>query len=274
MPVSAKFRAAQRAAAKARKQTAYRKTVIPRSLPQQVKTIMTRASEKKYIDYIPLDSTPASIFLIGSNLSNNDTMFCVNAMQQGTGFYNRIGRKTKTLSIRLKLQFLHNYSNNFTTPYSTGVNGNILRCVLLYDRENTGVIPTFAQIFGLTTQTGATVNTVTDPLQLTHSERYRVLMDKVVVMNPDITPVLGDYDPVSGNSTAAYTCQKRYFIDQYIDVSKQDIVQTYQSTSNPATVADFSSGAIYLVMKALDHQNGVNEIYNNMSTLRIKVSDM
>lgn len=283
MPVTKKFRAAQKAARAVVKRS-YPRLAIARSLPsaqveRAVMNIVRRKSDHKYVDYFcTVDGsqsgpTSARTFFPSANLGNNETMAVINVMQQGTSVFNRIGRKTKVMSMRLKLNFDYVYSNNLTA-YTTGVLRNQIRAVLIYDKENSGVIPTFSQIFGNTNQLGVTTTTLNSPVQTQHSERYIVIMDRLINLNPDITPPLGDYDIGTGVSSAFYTAVKRVSIDQFIDCSKRNYDQFYQSNSNPATVADLSSGAIYLVLKSLDYITDVNMVTCADSYIRVKLSDI
>jgi len=273
MPISAKFRAAQKSAMAVKKGRRYTKTVITRSLPQstvsqQVATALARRSENKYVDY-----PWASVVLNNPGMATNDYIYCINPMQAGAAYFNRIGRKTKTLSIRVKLHLVHKFSNDFTIPYSTGVLGNTLRIAIIYDRENTGVIPPFNSFFGTTDQGGAQTTQMSDPLKLQVSDRYRVLADEIMTFEPHATPVLGDYDPITGNSTATYTNYAFKTWDRFIDCSKKQINQQYQSTSNPATVADLSSGAIYVIFKPNLYSAATNSLTIVEGLARTKVSD-
>lgn len=284
MPISSKQRRAMTVSKQAAKQNARRmrsKPVLTRSMPasafdKRVMDIVARRSEHKYVDFLPTGGAgpvPTQTFLISANLGTNDTIFCVNPMQQGTAYYNRIGRKTKTMSLRLKLNFDYAYSTNLTS-YTTGNLRNQVRVCVVYDRENTGVIPTFNQIFSQTDAQGTTKTLLTTPLGLTHADRFRILLDETLELNPMSTPTMGDYNIGTGATSAVYTTAQAYFLDRFIDCSKKEILQAYQSSSNPATIADLSSGAIYLVLKALDYSVGTNEVYLRDSIVRVKCSDV
>lgn len=248
--------------------------MLQRSLPtssfdRRVLQVLTRKSEAKYVDY-----GWSAVAINDPNLSTSNNIYCINPMQEGSGYFNRIGRKTKTLSIRLKFHFVYKYSNDLTSGYSAGTVGNMLRMVLVYDRENTGVIPEFNKMFGVTDNQGNSTTYLTAPLHMTRTDRFRVLLDEMIVFNPTSTPVVGDYDPITGNTTAAYTCYNTKTVDRWVDCSKKDILQTYQSTSNPATVSDLSSGAIYLVLKPADFNDAVNKLSIATGLARTKVSDL
>lgn len=243
------------------------KMSIPRSIPQsvvnkQVAKAIQKAGESKYVDF-PF----VGVVLDDPNLATNGNIFCINPMQAGAGFFNRIGRKTKTLSIRVKLQFTHKTTDE-TANSTLGQSSNMIRYALIYDRENTGVVPTFNAMFAVTDNQGSLATTLSVPLKLQVADRFRVIADEVLVINPIKTPLY---------VTAATQTQTNYEIhtlDRFYDVSKREFIQSYQSTTNPASIADLSSGAIYLVLKPLIYNSTYNQISINQGSVRTKVSDM
>jgi len=274
MPVTAKFRAAQKSAAAAKRSgRRYSKAVIPRSLPQsinrQVVAAMARNTEFKYVDW---NNSPASSsFTIDANLGTNTTIFCINPMQEGAGFFNRIGRKTKIMSFRIKTDITHLYNLNLAVAPPVVI-GNQLRMVLVYDREPRGVIPTFQQIFAHTDNVGVTTTDFSSSLHLTQADRFRILLDRVVDFDLKAGVTSTDFDAITGATQTGSTYLNYHHIDHYLDVSKRDITQMYTSTTNPATISNLSTGAVYLVLKARQDVATTRLTWQEGS-VRIKVMD-
>ena len=103
--------------------------------------------EKKGVD---IDVSNAAIpFTTGTN----DGILALNLIQQGSGSWNRIGRKTHLKSLRIKGQV--------TFAATRGAASTVLtlpswRAVVVWDTQPSGnALPTFDSIFGITTQSGA-----------------------------------------------------------------------------------------------------------------------
>jgi len=76
-------------------------------------------------------------------------------------------------------------------------------------------------------------------LNFDHTGRFRVLKDTVI----HSSPMAGNNE---GGTTDAVI--NHYPFDEF--VSLRGIQTTYSGTSNPQTIADISSGALYLVVRA------------------------
>ena len=96
---------------------------------------------------------------ITNTTSTNADIYCLNLIQQGTGSWNRIGRKTMLKSVRIKGKF----TNTFQMA-SGDVAGNVIRMILVWDKQPSGnALPSFETIFGTTTQTGTESSNVFAP---------------------------------------------------------------------------------------------------------------
>jgi len=267
MPVSGKQRAAQRLVNKARKTMSYKKPTITRQLQAAVNTAITRRSEKKHIN---VDG--AAIVLSDASMASNTDIYVVNAMREGPSWYERIGKKVQNASVRVRMNIVHEYASHLAA--TIGTFGNFLRWVLIYDREPNGVIPAFNTMFQDVTAQGGTVSTPISSLGLANSDRFRVLADEIVTMNPTAAPVVADYDPITGNTSSTFPCINEYFIDRYVDLSKRKLESTYKSTQATPDITNFSSGAIYLVLKPKQYVLGYNTLTVVSLAVRSKFNDI
>lgn len=113
--------------------------------------------------------------------TNTNHMSLVNGLAAGSGSYNRIGRKAKMHSLRVRGNWRH-----VMGPSGGGVaTGGILRMVVVWDRQPSGAQPTFDTIFGHQTSDGTEVGaTVLAPPKFDNMRRFKVLRDKTFTSAP------------------------------------------------------------------------------------------
>lgn len=188
-----------------------------------------RLAEKKGMDTI-LTLNP-----VISTTTTNASSFVLNLIQQGAGSWNRIGRKVNLQSARLRLSIAHTYN---TVPATGVATGNQLRCVVVWDKQPSGgTIPTFDSIFGKTEQTGTESTTFLDPIRYDNMDRFAVLRDELVDANIN-SQVLGTTNTVTNF----------YSIDEFIKLGNREVV--FSGQSSPMTIADVSTGALYIYFRA------------------------
>lgn len=190
--------------------------------------------EKKGVD------TDVSYTPIINTTNTNAGIFPLNLIQPGTGSWNRVGRKVRLQSIRV-VGVLY----GAIRPDGSGViRNNNVRLTLVWDKQPSGAaLPSFDQIFGVTDQFGAEATPdYTCPPRYDNMNRFKVLKDFTVdlvanYVNP--TGLTPDYKPLA-------------HVDMYLKLKGLETV--FSGQSNPCTIADISSGALYLVQRA--HFNG------------------
>lgn len=165
-------------------------------------------------------------------LSTTATFTILNPVQEGTGFYNRIGRKIQMKSLRIKAQIgiTGNESNLF----------EYLRVMIVYDRQPTGAAPAIADLLQNVDQAGAATTDSKSSLNLNNSDRWLVLMD-----NPIEVPY-ADKDASNWLAQGVFDYVKNEVnIDRFINL--RSLEAHFKSTSNPITEADITTGTLYLV---------------------------
>ena len=180
-----------------------------------------------------LDTNLALAGPISTATASNADSFTLNLVQTGSGYFNRVGRKIYMKSLRIKLVA------NFRSAINTNnIQEASLRCVVVYDERPSGVVPQFDQIFGRTDQTGAETVAVYDPPRPDNLQRFRVVHD--CVMTPR---------SVANNSAATGSYTQNHVYDKYIKLP--GLETTYSGDSNPMTIADVSTGALYIFFRQL-----------------------
>lgn len=141
----------------------------------------------------------------------------LNGVSQGTDYLNRIGRKAYMKSILLRATV--NPASGTSRPI-----GNIVRAVVFWDLQANGAAPVFLDLF----QANADVNT---PLNLTNRDRFRIISDKFIVMNPDTY--------ATGAPTAGNPITRNYKVYRKCN---QEVI--FGGTN--ATVASIQTGSLYI----------------------------
>lgn len=192
--------------------------------------------------------------------NTNDAAIVLNLIRAGTGSWNRIGRKVHMKSLRLKGTARYQYTAQSTT---SNVIGATMRMVVVYDKQpSSGTIPTFDTIFGRTTQDGTESCEFLDNLRFDNTGRFRVLSDKVISCCPTI-------EPPTGGTTNLVLCP--FDFDQYLKINLETI---YSGQSSPMTIADISSGALYIYFRASANSDPTSEWYINNASARLRYMDV
>lgn len=199
--------------------------------------------------------TDISLNPVIATTSTNASSFVLNLVQQGAGSWNRVGRKIHSKSLRI----VGNLQITSAPTVATGVGSeNLIRMVVVWDQQPSGgSIPTFDTIFGITAQDGTeSTPDVTCPPRYDNMDRFRVLKDCTYSNRPAFVSSLG-----SGPASNAVIP-----IDEYLKLSGQETV--FSGQSNPMTIADISTGAIYVYFRTLNNQAFTTGLVDAIARLR------
>jgi len=185
--------------------------------------------EKKGVDFA---LTQAAII---TTTNTNANITGLNLIQNGTGSWNRIGRKIKMTSVRLTGFAVFTARPAVTTGI---VRGGQMRMALVYDKQPSGgAFPTWEQIFGITGQSGTEAGAIFGGTRFDNQSRFEVLRDVIFECNPTA---------VSTGTTPDVVY--KYKIDEYIKLANRETV--YNTTTNPAAITDIASGSLLLCFRA------------------------
>lgn len=215
--------------------------------------LQKNTGEKKGVDLVIAGQAIATT-------NTNGSAFTLNLVQPGSASYNRVGRKIFNKSVRLTGVAQYAY-RPVTTTAST--HGAPLRMVVVWDKQPSGALPTFDDIFGVTLQDGTEQSTVYSPPRYDNMSRFQVLRDKIIECNPDMLAATGG---------TVNNVLPSYHFDEYIKLGNRTTV--YSGQSSPATIADISSGALYVYFRSrLDLTNEAEWSIRDESNARLRYSD-
>lgn len=194
-----------------------------------------------------LDTDLSAIGTVQSSTTGNDDIVVVNLIQQGTGSFNRVGRKVFPQSIRLTAFFrLIQATNTNTSTY--------LKWALVLDRQSSGAaLPNYDAIFAGTAQDGTETSTLFVPIRFDNTDRFRVIKE-------------GKYGLGQGAAFTTGLGGDQVAIDEYINL--KGIETVYNATASPMTIAEISSGALYFVARCTDTTNTTVVLVGGNARLR------
>lgn len=212
------------------------RTNIPRALP--MRPALYRKPELKGMD------TLLNTGAVTDVLTSNADMVVLNLVQQGSGSWNRVGRSIRNKSIRIKGTALCSIN---TPSLSLGANptgkvvSNTMRMIVVWDKQPSGTLPAFNNIFGYTEQDGNESVDLLSGMRFDNTGRFQVLLNKVLDGNAQANGGAYANDPQPYQELA-------YSFDHYIKLGGRETV--FSGQSSPMTIADISSGALYVIFRS------------------------
>lgn len=228
--------------------------------------VVKRPSSKVYVPRQRLGEvkgldTSLSLNPVIATTGTNGSIFVLNLVPPGSASYNRIGRKIYNKSVRVKGSFGLNYAVIATTNDLAGL---FIRCVLVWDKQpSSGSIPTFETMFGTTVQDGTEASNILAPLRYDNMDRFKILKDWTIE-----APVMSI--PSTGGTTNQV--ERSIPFDEYVKLGNRETVYSGQSATQ--TIADISSGALYMVFRAsADTTTSQVVAVNSNSFARLRYTD-
>lgn len=203
---------------------------VPRGPPAILKS---RKGEVKALStsFADADAPGAGVALA---CNTTGTFILLNAIQAGSGFFNRVGNKIEMRSIRFTGQIRSlNVSRSAVADY--------LRVVIVYDRQSNGATPALTDVFQDTDNVGNNHTDSLSGINLNNRDRFAIIMDKRIML-PQATDTAGALTNVFPNS---FQHEKWDTIDEYRKL--KGLVTHYGTSSNPAAIGDIKSGALFLI---------------------------
>lgn len=203
-----------------------RRAVIPSALRSR-----TRFAEIKSVDVV--GSSP--------NFSTQGAFILLNGVQEGSGFYNRVGRKVAMRSL---------YITGFVKPTLSNTGALVQdwnRLLIFYDRQSNGAPPTLSDVLTDYDNAGATTTTALSQINMNNRDRFLILKDERIV-----TPAIG----ISGAAATTNTFAQYDLEDPAVRIKTflklKNLETHYKASSNPAVIGDIATGALFLMVVALN----------------------
>jgi len=198
------------------------------------RAISKRSGELKCVDVTVLGE------IHRHDTSSPEIVSLLNPIVEGTGFYQRIGEKISLRSLRLRLHLVTYFQSSYSNFGQ--VTGEMYRFAVVYDSHPTGEYPLFSDIFASAEPTGGQETYLVSCVNPTKTERFRVLRELFVNVNPPVMPRFSSAEEPNWVDVPT-------LIDEYIDL--QELPTVFKGSgvheSGPAEISDIAAGALYLV---------------------------
>jgi len=225
----------------------------PRLLAPRLPAAQTSSGkELKSCDF-PLQAATPQVNILGLTA----TFICVNTVQEGSSFYNRIGR-------RIQMQSLHVTGDIIDNGTAGGAVGHYLRIMMLYDRQPNGAAPVIGDVLTDYGSQGVTSSTSYSHLNMNNADRFKILRDLRIHIADDSTNTVDNVD----QAIIDYT-NNRVNVNEFIRLGALDV--HYKASSNPGVIGDIASGALWVV--TFGNVASASSPYSFKWTARLRYND-
>lgn len=221
-----------------------RAAILRSRLPGQLRM---KGPEKKSVDL----EGPVNV------ISTTPTFDLLNGIQEGSSFYNRIGRRINMVSLHLRGQII-------VTGLGAGAS-EYLRVMVVYDRQPNGAAPAIADLLLDYNNAGATTTSSFSHINMNNADRFVMLADIPIAIpwNAQVAQ-LGDAGAVMDRT------KNEVNINRFIRL--KDLETHYKSSTNPAAIGDIATGALWLV--TVGNQNAATAGFAVVYTTRLRYHDV
>lgn len=187
--------------------------------------------EYKSVDSIyPSTDTGAVPFAFPSKVAIGTAgIWCLNCVSQGTGAYQRVGRRIRMTSVYIRGQVFHKPDLQLS-PYQNNYTNIGCRLLLIYDRQNNGQAPVWLDMFRSVAIGGPRSDQdYLMPVNLNNASRFLILLDKQMTVQ--------SYGPtnVQGNGQDVKIYKRLNLPTQFFDTST-------------GAYSDISTGALWFLL--------------------------
>jgi len=159
-------------------------------------------------------------------------IYLLNGIQTGAGFYNRVGSRIEMKNLQLNGFLGPNSAATSTTPTN-------LRVLIVYDRQPTGALPVISDILQDRDQLGAASTGGLSHINLDNRDRFSILRDMRWAVPTVTAGVVTGVAPGVGDTWTVNVFMKLKGLGVH-----------YKSSTNPCTIADIATGALYAAFVA------------------------
>lgn len=180
------------------------------------------------------------VFRASMAFNTTGTVTLLNGLIPGTNQWNRIGRR-----VNLKSVLIIGDVNETQTPTTPALFDH-MRLILVYDKQSNGVAPTFANVIALNDNAGNSETSAQGMLNLSNSDRFRILRDWHWKLGADST---------TGSTTTTLPDKEisiQHSPHQFKAFVNLKGLDTHFNTGTAGTVADITTGGLFLLSFGLN----------------------
>jgi len=178
---------------------------------------------------------------------------------QGAAPYNRIGSKILNKSLRLR--------GFISVGSSTTAGQDILRVLVVYDRQTNGAAPSWGDVCEGTSAAGAANSAALAPINMGNRDRFVTLMDWVVYPGCNTAGSITD-SAIPLTASNQPDGQQSFILDRYIKLKN---LETHFG-ANTGGVGDIRTGGIFMFF--VNQNQGADGVHYLNYNARLRFDDM
>lgn len=204
---------------------------VPASL-----TANLSSSELKALDVSLATAAPGGAVL---NFNSTGSIIPLNLVRVGSSFFNRIARRLEMKSLDISIL-------PGSLQVTRSAQEDLLRILVVYDRQTNGALPSISDILQDTEQSGTNTTVAYSGINLNNRDRFSIIMDKRIML-PGATATAGAITNPWPNSYGGVTGDKVGIgmIREYRKL--KGLLTQYKADSSPAVIGDIATGGLYLI---------------------------
>lgn len=156
---------------------------------------------------------------------------------EGASFYNRIGRRTRGVSLEVRGMIKATAANAAAVPQQYA------RIMIIYDRQPNGALPAVATVLLDYLMSGSTQTLATSGLNMDQRDRFMILRDRKIIL-PQIG-ALGVASAVVG--APVVNADEKNSLFNFSEYIKLNGLETQYKNSTTGQIGDIATGAFLLL---------------------------
>lgn len=246
--------------------------LIARSFNSVTPWTNTNATKRNY--EIKSVDIPSTVYTLALDVASNTQVKLLNGIQEGAGFYNRIGRKValRSLYMRGTIRLINTGRGTAAPVYIAQSSDDFVRIAIVYDRQpSNAALPNYDQIFKDYAQTNVASSSIISGPNLDNRERFVILRD------------FSTYLPATDQSATSSVAKpnvsvidnEKNLIDEFIKLKGMETM--FSGSTDPLLVASITTGSLLLVTCgsfAAGGAAGTVPAYEFLAKFRLRYDDV
>lgn len=167
---------------------------------------------------------------------------------EGSSFYNRIGRRTRCVSLEVR-GFIQPSKGN-----AAAVDAQLARIIILYDRQPNGAAPTLGTVLTDYDFNGTATTSAQSGLNMDNRDRFVILRDRKLILPPlgvnGVAPTTTSPNVYTTNSDLSDSQMN------YCEYIKTQGLETQYKGTGGGTISEVATGAYLILLIAQTDSNG------------------
>jgi len=184
--------------------------------------------------------------------------------KNGSAFNNRIGTRTRAVSLELRGHIFTQNNNAAVHPQQ------FARVIVLYDRQTNGSLPSVADVLtDVKSDDSTSTGSVFCGINMNNRDRFLILRDRKIVLMP-----VGANGTASANGAAVFAdpmLPNSYMYHEFIKL--KGLESHYKASSSPGVIGDIATGSFIILVISSEDADGTANAWALKYGARFKFFD-